>query len=60
MVGFRESDGFKNMSQRNPPTQAEIDTIYMNTQFAIRFYEEVQRFEGEKAKENGTSFLNLT
>ncbi|KAJ6283815.1 hypothetical protein J3E71DRAFT_351238 [Bipolaris maydis] len=53
MVGFRESDGFKNMSQRNPPTQAEIDTIYMNTQFAIRFYEEVQRFEGEKAKENG-------
>lgn len=59
MVGFRESDGFKDIAQRNPPTKQEIETIYENVQFSVRFYEQVQIFEGEKAKENGTFSLNL-
>lgn len=59
MVGFRESDGFKDIAQRNPPSQEQIETIYVNAQFAIRFCEEVQRFEGEKAKENGMFSFSL-
>ncbi|KAI4961063.1 hypothetical protein J4E86_000088 [Alternaria arbusti] len=54
-LAYRESEDFKNIAGKNPPSQELINTIYKNSAFAIRFYEEIQAVKG--ATSSRTKFV---
>ncbi|KAI4628102.1 hypothetical protein J4E80_002239 [Alternaria sp. BMP 0032] len=45
-LAYRESEDFQNIAGKNPPSQELINTVYKNSAFAIRFYEEIQAVKG--------------
>jgi hypothetical protein len=49
-ISYRESEDFKNIAGKNPPSQELINTIYKHTRYDIRFYEEIQAVKGETSK----------
>jgi hypothetical protein len=52
-IAFRDSDDFKGIATRNPPSKELIASVYMNARFDIRFYKQVQVFEGPHGAETG-------
>lgn len=56
-IGFRNSDDFTGIADRNPPSPQLMDSIYKNTHFEMRFYEQIQVVESPTASSDSAKFL---
>jgi len=56
-IGYRTSDDFTGIAVRNPPSPQLIDTVYKNTRFDIRWYEQIQVVESANAAKSPARFL---
>jgi hypothetical protein len=54
-IAYRDSEDFKGISTKSVPSKELIETIYKNTRYDVRFYEQVQLVSGEKQDTTKTS-----
>lgn len=50
-IDYRESDDFKGLDGQSEPSQELLEGVFKNARFDTRFYEEVQVYEKENARQ---------